>query len=160
MDETPRVVIIGITGQDWQPVAESIEYVCRYMLMPFSKDQPETDREIFGNICEYALAADEMQGKEDGVIAGKPTIVFCVPGIDRRRRMKILTEALNEVAEKSNFDLEEIFLFKDEHKNKDALFATIIEARGMGFEAVEIDGTEDAQEKVANWLVSLDPESD
>jgi hypothetical protein len=162
-EEQPcRTIIIGILGgQDlWGDVAKEIEPVCRYMLMPFSPDETDNDREIFGNICEYSLTLSEMRADEDekGIIKGEPSVVFCVPGIDRRRRMRILTEAIPEVMEEANHELHELFLYYEDSMNEDALFAPIIEARAKGFAAKEISSPKDAREKTAEWLVGLDPQ--
>lgn len=91
-----RVVLLGIAGppEHWKPVYQATEEVCRPMLFPFSPDQPEKDKTVMANVVEYAEVASDLKGN---VIAGEPTMVIALPGIDRTRRAGLLVKMLPQV---------------------------------------------------------------
>ena len=126
------------------------------MIFPFSPDQPEKDKAVCGNVVEYAEVASDLKGN---VIAGDPTMVFCLPGIDRNRRIGLFAELLPTVL--SHHDLHSSLLY---FSQDGAHHSTgIKEARKRGVATHELKGTADDfdkdsfQEWWADWLVKLDP---
>lgn len=153
-----RIVLAGIAGPPahWKPVYSALEEVCRPMLFPFSPDQPGKDKAVCGNVVEYAEVASDLKGN---VIAGQPTMVFCMPGLDRNRRFGLFAEMIPRVL--SHHDIYGSLLYFSED-TKD-LYAGIIEAKIRGFETRKLAGRaedfdkESYQRWWANWLKSLDP---
>lgn len=157
-NSTVRIVLVGIAGppERWKPIYSSLEEVCRPMLFPFSPDQPEKDKTVAANVVEYADVASDLKGN---VIAGEPTMVFCLPGIDRNRRIGILAEVLPKAL--SHHNLYGSLLYSGEDVSE--LFPGIIEAKTRGFQTHEVEQTmgdldkEAFQRWWAQWLISLDP---
>jgi hypothetical protein len=156
-----RIILVGIIGppQRWKPVYTATEEVCRPMIFPFSPDQSEKDKTVCGNVIEYAQVASDLKGS---VIAGDPTMVFCMPGIDRNRRIGLFAEMLPRVLSHHHIH-GSLLYFGQDH---DDLFTGIMEAQMRGFtthklgETVDDFDKEDFQEWWAQWLVDLDPMKD
>jgi hypothetical protein len=157
-----RVVLIGITGppEQWQPVYRAVERACRPMCFPFSPDEPETDKKIFANVVEYADTAHDLQGN---LIEGQPTIAFCLPGIDRNRRVGIFAEAIPRVLSHHEIFASLLYFGQDQ---TEGLLPGILEARCRGVDTIKLGGapddftSSDTTEQVAEWMVGLDPQSD
>lgn len=152
-----RIILVGIMGppERWRPIYSALEEVCRPMIFPFSKDEPDKDRTVAANVVEYADVAGDLKGN---VISGDPTIVFCLPGIDRNRRIGILAEMLPGVLSHHEVHGSLLYCKQDE----DALFEGILEAKSRGFDTcnlgpIEELTKEDVQKWAAEWLVRLDP---
>lgn len=159
--ETVRIILLGIAGppQRWEPVYNAAEQISRPMIFPFSPDEPEKDKAVCGNVVEYAEVASDLKGN---VISGDPTMVFCLPGIDRSRRVGLLSILLPEVL--SHHDIYGSLLYFGQ--DRDDLYPGVLEAQIRGFtthklgETIDDFDPEALQQWWRDWLVDLDPMAD
>lgn len=156
-----RVILLGILGppERWQAIYGVIERVCQPMCFPFSPDEPQHDRRLFANVVEYATTATDLQGD---LISGQPTVVFCMPGIDRTRRIGILSEAIPRSLVHHQIYGGLLYFGVDQTEE---MSTGLVEAMARGFNTWMVGdelpdlSEQDLAQSLSQWMARLDPQA-
>lgn len=160
-DPPVRVILLGVLGppERWQAIYGVVEQVCQPMCFPFSPDEPEHDRRLFANVVEYASTATDLQGD---LISGQPTVAFCLPGIDRTRRMGIVAEAIPRSLLHHQIYGGLLYFGVDQNEE---MSTGLVEAMARGFDTWMVgDELSDLSERdlaqsLSQWMTRLDPQA-